>query len=335
MRRNDFFKYLILGGGGSASRVELESEILPYTFVSKSQRLKDYRIYGNTVDGESVGDLVTEGEHAGEYLVPITVRGKNLFNSASNWNLPGSFSTDGSKFPGSILGNRRTFFMDIQPNTTYTLSFISCGDRVGIAEYGRVINPENYSIENKLIPDRTITPSTAIQPGESYSISFTTASNAKMVGIYYSLDVLPSGIQIEIGNTATEYEPYHKPIKVNLYITEPLVTGDSVSFKEIGTAIPTISGTNIITVETTVQPSKIWIQGNISEIETVPVQALQANMRSLQPLSLDDEDLEFDVMPTDNDLQPDVMPIEKPVLNLNDVSEIENAEIERGVESAE
>ena len=40
-------------------------------------------------------------------------------------------------------------------------------------------------------------------------------------------------------------------------------------------------------------------------------------------------------MPTDNDLQLDVKPIEKPVLNLNNVSEIENAEIERGVESAE
>lgn len=36
-------------------------------------------------------------------------------------------------------------------------------------------------------------------------------------------------------------------------------------------------------------------------------------------------------MPTGNDLQIDV----KPILNLNNVSEIENAEIERGVESAE
>lgn len=100
-------------------------------------------------------------------------------------------------------------------------------------------------------------------------------------------------------------------------------------------AIPTIDGKNIISVETETQPSKIYLQGKISEAEIVSARSLQTNMQSLQPLSLDDEDLELDVMPTDNDLQIDVKPIEKPVLNLNDVSEIENAEIERGVESAE
>lgn len=65
-------------------------------------------------------------------------------------------------------------------------------------------------------------------------------------------------------------------------------------------ALPTLKGTNTLSVGTTVQPSKIWIQGNISEIETVSAktQALQTNMRSLQPLSLD-ENAELDVMPSD------------------------------------
>ena len=45
----------------------------PLTFKAKEGTLKNYRIYGQTVDGESVGDLVTSGEHAGEYKVPVTV----------------------------------------------------------------------------------------------------------------------------------------------------------------------------------------------------------------------------------------------------------------------
>lgn len=45
----------------------------PLSFKAKAGALKDYKIYGNTVDGESVGDLETTGEHAGEYKVPVTV----------------------------------------------------------------------------------------------------------------------------------------------------------------------------------------------------------------------------------------------------------------------
>ena len=54
------------------------SNTAPLTFASTGQALKNYRIYGNTINGENVGDLITEGEHAGEYEVPVTVEGKNL-----------------------------------------------------------------------------------------------------------------------------------------------------------------------------------------------------------------------------------------------------------------
>ena len=50
----------------------------PLTYKAIEGTLKNYRIYGNTIGGESVGDLVETGEHAGEYRVPVTVTGKNL-----------------------------------------------------------------------------------------------------------------------------------------------------------------------------------------------------------------------------------------------------------------
>lgn len=48
--------------------------IPPLTFNAIAGTLKNYRIYGNTVNGESVGDLVTDSqsEHYGEYAIPIT-----------------------------------------------------------------------------------------------------------------------------------------------------------------------------------------------------------------------------------------------------------------------
>lgn len=45
----------------------------PLTFKSNGANLSNYRIYGNTVNGESVGNLVESGEHTGEYRVPVTV----------------------------------------------------------------------------------------------------------------------------------------------------------------------------------------------------------------------------------------------------------------------
>ena len=51
------------------------SGIPPLTFTAnKTGLLKNYRIYGNTVNGESVGNLVTDSqsEHYGNYAIPIT-----------------------------------------------------------------------------------------------------------------------------------------------------------------------------------------------------------------------------------------------------------------------
>lgn len=50
------------------------SGIPPLAFNAVAGTLKNYRIYGNTVNGESVGNLVTDSqsEHYGEYAIPIT-----------------------------------------------------------------------------------------------------------------------------------------------------------------------------------------------------------------------------------------------------------------------
>ena len=71
-------KDLMKWWGASGKPYRTISGAPPLTYKAIEGTLKNYRIYGNTVNGESVGDLIAEGEHAGEYRVPVTVTGKNL-----------------------------------------------------------------------------------------------------------------------------------------------------------------------------------------------------------------------------------------------------------------
>ena len=75
-------KKLLLLYYKQSRKIRRVSGLPPLTFkAKKAGTLKDYRIYGNTAGGESVGDLVAEGEHAGEYKVAVKVEGKNLCNN--------------------------------------------------------------------------------------------------------------------------------------------------------------------------------------------------------------------------------------------------------------
>ena len=90
------------------------SGIPPLTFNAIAGVLKNYRIYGNTVDGESVGDLVESGEHSGEYIVPVKIEGKNLLQNTATSQIIGGLTltvnTDGSVTCNGRRENTSTFF---------------------------------------------------------------------------------------------------------------------------------------------------------------------------------------------------------------------------------
>ena len=71
-----------------------------------------------------------------------------------------------------------------------------------------------------------------------------------MVAIYYSLNILPQNIQIFEENGIT----------INIYLNNSINEGESVSLSDTHINIPTIKGTNILSFETTVQPSKVLIK---------------------------------------------------------------------------
>lgn len=70
------------------------------------------------------------------------------------------------------------------------------------------------------------------------------------------------------GSTAATYEPYGYKIPIicgdttttNIYLDKPLSEGQNISMSETGISIPSVDGTNILTVGTEVQPSKMYIK---------------------------------------------------------------------------
>lgn len=211
-----------------------KASIPPLTFVSNGENLVDYRI-----DGASGG---------------VGDRTENLF--------PGRLESGGFLFASGEdypLDTRvRTTYIEVQPDTNYT---IHC---TGGYVYG-----VGFYTNNSYIGYEQPTPLSSPyvfktrERSQRIRISFCSkyGSNTR-IGI---ADI--ESVQLEKGSIATTYEPYGYKIPIvcggtttNIYLNEPLGENESISMSDTGVSIPTINGTNILTVDTEVQPSKMYIK---------------------------------------------------------------------------
>ncbi len=126
--------------------------------------------------------------------------GKNLFCETSRFNINASIDTVDLDFPLNRGGNRYTYFMFVKPNTDYTISFGSVSDRLFIAEYYNEVNPFTSITADSVI--------SRLSDNIPKSLTITTGEETKMIGVYYSLNMLPTELKIEIGSTATPYTTY-------------------------------------------------------------------------------------------------------------------------------
>lgn len=227
--------------------------------------LRNYRIYGNTVDGAGVGEI-------GKNVFDAERWYNELYNieSSHSGTLAVSKGNDGvyDYIQTSAASNKYNakFMQDeFKENTQYTFSFmgkfISGSGNAGITFY--------YKDGTNVTKWITSTNHVDWAYGE-----ITTSANKTLS--YISLNSYSPGtifqianIQLEEGTTVTEYEPYSLaiPIAVNgdvvkVPINEPLTEGKSLDFKADG--LPEIRTkkhqNNIIEAQTTVPPSNIWCQ---------------------------------------------------------------------------
>ena len=209
----------------------------PLSIVSKRKgMLKDYRIYGNSVqDGtptpeapieiQSVGELVTEGEYAGKYKIPVTVRGKNYFDVDK---IPFNKSTTqpynngltakkatvnrGNKIPISLPVGRTIYVtMDVVDSMINgTVKYVTMGffndsnTRIGKFDVKSTIGHQSYSV--------------TLDEDISYIQFYFQANNSSnAVGDYVTMD----NIMLRCEGDDT-FEPYIEPQNFDIYLEEPL-----------------------------------------------------------------------------------------------------------------
>ena len=193
------------------------------------------------------------------YRMPVTISGKNLIDR--NTLINGYYTDSTMTSIAGLSGNYKSFKVFL-PAGIYTFS---CSEPVLIIRY---ITPDVYTVnpvDNKFI--------------QTYS--FTIAEDCYVSLAFRNSDNTPLDdnvtIQIERALVATEYEPYHTPVTTPIYLHVPIrKVGDEAEYIDYaeqkqhfadGTsvdvtipAIPTIVGTNILSVDTQIQPSKVYVK---------------------------------------------------------------------------
>ena len=274
----DKAKKLLMLYEQSGKRKTLKS-VPPLTFKGYGKDLKNYRIYGNTVNGESVGNLVTDSqsEHYGEYAIPITnnsetstiyldeplrkvgdeaeyvdyaeqkqhrVRKNLLPNTATSQTINGltfTVNTDGSVTCNGRREQTSTFFTIANVTTSGEIILSGCPSGGSSASFAM---RAYYATISKPRVYYDIGDSCMLNIPYTYNIDIKIQSN-------YACDNLTFYPMIRKADIEDDtYEPYIENTEVDVTLPEIAVT----------------AGTNILSVGTTVQPSNITITGKIKQI---------------------------------------------------------------------
>ena len=244
-----------------------------------------------------LGTTATEYEPYG-YKIPIVNSGKNLLSYPYNFttrtengltftdNGDGSITINGTATIQTGFIFRNQIIDAIDKAKAYVLSGGEDGNvvlRIDFYNGTTWKNLVNTGNDGKAIIDFT-----------KMNFDYTRVSVALVVKANTVCDNITIKPQLELGETATEYEPYRVPVTANIYLDEPLRKigdyADYIDFKGqrvvrkvgvldntstkpiseslVALAIPTeepiplpalktFKGTNIISVDTSVQPSNI------------------------------------------------------------------------------
>ena len=204
------------------------------------------------------------------YKVPMTVEGKNLFDYDTimhgyriQWST-GAYYADKT----AIMSD----FISVSENSTYatdTNLYWVCYDT----------NKQYIGAWNG---------SDIVKAGVDAINSMTAISPCKFIRILsFGSKVTPisSTTMLNCGSTALPYEPYHAPITTSIYLPEQIrKVGDEAEYIEYGTqkmyrigaddldvtlpVLPTVTGTNVLSVGTEVNPSEVEVTGRIRPVPT-------------------------------------------------------------------
>ena len=229
------------------------SGIPPIEIYPQGTALSDCIIYGSS---RGVGDYDST---CSKYMIPVTVRSRNLFDPDNADILALYPDQDGTvTVSGTTNATRqRSFCMRVEPGTQYTVSVEYTG-RVTARVAGYSSYPQ--AGDSCEFVDRELV---SLSPMVN---SFVTTADTRYILCYFSYgrntdelgDVLET-IQLEKGGQATEYVPYIIS-RTELYLDQPLTEGEYVSVSELGREIEVSTGYSSVSISTLIQPDRITVK---------------------------------------------------------------------------
>lgn len=206
----------------------------PLTFVSNGENLVDYRI-----DGASGG---------------VGDRTENLFDVANQIEYY-YLSPSGTIEYSSSHATHTSDYIDVTNINILTLTGIHHTPPISENNRRYLFFNDAMGMVSTSIMDWNI----------SNPICINVPNNAKY--FRFSYDVTFENVMLYSGNNAIPYEPYGYKIPIvcsdtttNIYLDEPLGENESISMSNTGVSIPTINGNNTLSVNTTIQPSNVYIE---------------------------------------------------------------------------
>lgn len=259
------------------------SGIPPLTFTAnKTGLLKNYRIYGGTVNGESVGDLVTSGDHAGEYKVPVTVsNGTDTLTTPIY--LPEQIKKVGDEAEYIDYGEQKQH--RVRKNllkNTYASAGATTYDGVSISNNDGILTLNGTSNNGSFVNLATaikLSVGNYILTGGSENLMLRFQKNSTGYG-YDDTGagrniVCPEKVTSGVCNIKFTANYTYNNIKVYPMIRKADIEDDTyepyIENTEVDVILPGIAvtaGTNTLTVGTEVRPSRVELTGRIKEGES-------------------------------------------------------------------
>ena len=181
------------------------------------------------------------------YKIPVKISGKNLANWDEKWTVPSTGVV-------TLDNNAISCIIDVQTiNNIYIF-----GDPTklnsGIYRIGKSDTPiqlGSQTIRSARSTNGVINVSDCNYIIISCGISNTTTTFD---------DIKNEFIVVEGTTEPSFFEPYYEPIITNIYLDSPIYENESISLSDTNVNIPTIRGTNILSSETTIQPSNVYVK---------------------------------------------------------------------------
>jgi hypothetical protein len=280
----------LIGGCAKAKKPLLPIRTLtavpPLTFTADGSALTNYRIYGNTATmySEAHGYIVDTGSVGTNVnpnlfdLAAFKAKVTRCVNGTITWLSDGmtiraSGADTAYTDPFATDWGQSIYTVSVQPNTAYNLSFDCTGDTGNI----QVVLYQNARQAGALWFRRYFNKLTTGNTTTTLSFQFAVFGGAGKTVTYrniklqkagnYEIPLLLNG-QTHTIRLATQLAMTNDVADYIDYATQKRYNADGTTEDVTLPALPTIAGTNTLSVGTTVQPSEVMVTGRIRPVPT-------------------------------------------------------------------